>query len=666
MKFMHTDIEGKIRSLVISERNWLLPVFEAVVNSIQSIRESRREDGYVVVTVLRQPQLNVFEDEAALPPIEGFQIEDNGIGFDDKNFKSFNTAYSRHKFEIGGKGVGRFTWLVVFDSAEVSSYFSQGDKNLHREFRFVPTSEGVVDRPLREVDGANRGTKLVIRGVKNKYRNKYPKRTESIANRIIEHCLGFFVLGDCPSIVLHDPATNTLLDLNEMFKSTFLRSVDQESIEVLGQRFNLWHLHVDPVEDHSHRLVYCGDARTVRTEKLGVAKDLQVIKDVNAGYSWVYACYISGDFLDKSLSEDRTTFGIPQEPDLFHEGILDWATLSREVSKRAEEHLLSHLQPLREDNVRRISDLVCTKLYMYRPLIKFRPDLIESLPIMSSEERIEAELHRLYIQFKEDLRNQQNALMKPRAKETLSKQHERLQKFIREYSETETARLADCVSHRKAAVELLEAAISRRFGEKFDREEVIHSLIFPMKITSDDIEPGNHNLWIIDERLASHSYLASDVPFSKMKDYVEVDGAERPDLIIFRVGHAFGEGFDRDSISIVEFKKAGLPFLPKDDNPIDRFMSYVEKLKDGQYRDHLGRKVAVEKNARFYCYLIADLEEEDCRMLGHRGFIRMPEGNGYFMFNADYRTYIEVIDFQKLLKDVKTRHRAFFEALEGK
>jgi len=33
----------------------------------------------------------------------------------DVNFDSYNTSYSVHKEDLGGKGLGRFLWLVSFE-----------------------------------------------------------------------------------------------------------------------------------------------------------------------------------------------------------------------------------------------------------------------------------------------------------------------------------------------------------------------------------------------------------------------------------------------------------------------------------------------------------------------------------------------------------------------
>ncbi|MFE9790002.1 hypothetical protein ACFYO7_31985 [Nocardia salmonicida] len=75
---------------------------------------------------------------AALKPIAGFVIEDNGIGFTPENVASFETLDSDHKASLGCRGVGRLLWLKAFDNVSVrSTYAVEGtDDTRDVGFRF--------------------------------------------------------------------------------------------------------------------------------------------------------------------------------------------------------------------------------------------------------------------------------------------------------------------------------------------------------------------------------------------------------------------------------------------------------------------------------------------------------------------------------------------------
>jgi hypothetical protein len=125
------DLGNQVRQTILPQWKPLLPLFEAVMNSFQAIREAKLPKtipGRITIDIEREDGL--FKDESA--PIESFKITDNGIGLDDDNFDSFNTAFSRRKVASGGKGLGRITWLKAFEGAEIESIFRDTDGALWR------------------------------------------------------------------------------------------------------------------------------------------------------------------------------------------------------------------------------------------------------------------------------------------------------------------------------------------------------------------------------------------------------------------------------------------------------------------------------------------------------------------------------------------------------
>ena len=122
---MLIDIKGKINEKRLSYANTLLPLFEAIVNSIQAIEEdSSKKKGIIEITLFVQIRKVIdFGDQNAHLPIIDFIIKDNGIGFTEKNFESFNFAHSTYKEKKGGKGIGRFLWLRAFKKVIIESRF---------------------------------------------------------------------------------------------------------------------------------------------------------------------------------------------------------------------------------------------------------------------------------------------------------------------------------------------------------------------------------------------------------------------------------------------------------------------------------------------------------------------------------------------------------------
>ena len=141
---MLVDLKGRVNNMHLSKSDALLPLFEAVVNSIQAIDERKRngfkENGKITITIHRAPhvtgQQDIETDSKSLPPIIGFSIEDNGIGFDKTNYESFNKTDSTYKEKLGGKGIGRLLWLKVFDSVHIDSVYEEQSTRYHRVFEY--------------------------------------------------------------------------------------------------------------------------------------------------------------------------------------------------------------------------------------------------------------------------------------------------------------------------------------------------------------------------------------------------------------------------------------------------------------------------------------------------------------------------------------------------
>lgn len=148
---INTDIEGIIRELNLSETDVLYPFFEAVVNSIQSIHEIQRigskEQGEVSIFIERDRQeLSLFEKEGNYP-IKSFKIVDNGIGFNHSNYHDgFLKSHSTKKQKIGGKGLGRFTMLSVFNSIKIKSTYKESfsDKDFWIRSFELSRKDGII------------------------------------------------------------------------------------------------------------------------------------------------------------------------------------------------------------------------------------------------------------------------------------------------------------------------------------------------------------------------------------------------------------------------------------------------------------------------------------------------------------------------------------------
>src|SRR5262249_32126777 len=146
-----------------------------------------------------------------------------------------------------------------------------------------------------------------------------------------------------------------------------------------------------------HRLHFCANPRSVRPEGLtGKVPNLPVpIRDEQSGKSLVYLGYVSGGYLDERVASERTQFEIPDDPtDLFPDEP-SWPEILQRALERAKEFLGPYTEPLRTAKLDQIQEYVRTKAPEYRPVVRHRADLLETIPHGLSDEKLDLELYRI-------------------------------------------------------------------------------------------------------------------------------------------------------------------------------------------------------------------------------------------------------------------------------
>lgn len=136
-KFMFTaNITGRVKNTTLPVSRALFSLFEAIVNSLHAISNSKRNDGEIIINVQREQLLDI-DSSKVISKIISFEIIDNWIGLNDENIESFFKSDSRYKEQRGDKGIGRFTWLKAFSDVNIESYYVDKDgKNILGSFPF--------------------------------------------------------------------------------------------------------------------------------------------------------------------------------------------------------------------------------------------------------------------------------------------------------------------------------------------------------------------------------------------------------------------------------------------------------------------------------------------------------------------------------------------------
>lgn len=216
---MLANIKGLVDRLELSQAKAMMPLFEAISNSIDAIEEHK--DGFPkhsirIRLVATHDLAHQGGDEVFV--LDGFDISDDGVSFDDGNLASFQEAHTLSKVKVGSKGVGRFTFLKVFSNVHIRSVFQRHGETLLREFDFSIADElKGADKvtPVKEI----RGTALSLRGMEGKFKGGWPHDPAIIAERILAHFLIRFAARSCPPMTLESPG-HAPIDLHKLFETT--------------------------------------------------------------------------------------------------------------------------------------------------------------------------------------------------------------------------------------------------------------------------------------------------------------------------------------------------------------------------------------------------------------------------------------------------------------
>lgn len=665
---LQTNLKGRLRNTSLPKSHGLMPVFEAVVNSIHSIEEKGNSDkGTVVLRINRASQGDLDLDAKALPPIIGFTITDNGCGFDETNFKSFETLDSDHKIDKGCRGVGRLMWLKVFDLVEVESHFVDGDGQLKkRVFRFDDKS-GVHGEKVVETTEQQSGTLVKLAGFDDNFRKQVPTKGQSIANQLLEHVLWYFVRqGSAPNIQVED--AGEIFELDSLLEEHMHASAFPETISIGETSFDLTHIKFRASVNKKHQLALCAANRLVKEESIQGKIPGLYGKISDESGEFTYTCYVSSGYLDDRVRSERTSFDIAENvEDMLNE--VTFKDIRDAVLARTKEYLKDVLAENVSAGRKRVDDFINSYAPRYRPIAHHVAEEQLIVDPEKSDKELELHLHAQWYAVERQLVREGHDIMQPRSEEHIEEYKERLNGYLSKAEDLKKSDLANYVSHRKVIIDLLQKSIERQDDGKYAREDMIHELIMPMRKDSSEVLLDSCNLWLIDERLAFHNYLASDKTLNSMP-ITGNDSTKEPDLLSLRVFDNpllvnDQNSFPLASITVVEIKRPMRNDMREgeDKDPIDQALSYLERIREGKVKTKSGRPIPGNNDIPGYCYVLCDLTESMHRRCRRANLRITSDGMGYFGYNEPSHAYIEVISFDQLVKAAKERNRAFFDKL---
>ena len=644
------------------------PLVEVIVNAIQAIEERKSENGEVKIIAERSKQLEI---EDSPPSVESFEVTDNGAGFTDENRDSFDTLYSDYKIEEGGKGFGRFICLKYFKSLGVESVYNDDGTFKRRIFTMGKSNEIIVNEKIEPSKDENTGSKVQLISVRN---DRFPDKTlPTIAKNIVEKILPYFIAQNyfCPKILITEKDNSDPIVLND-----YVNNELSDSIKEIDISENIFSLRGNTSEHEftvrvfkffspgNQRSKICLVAHKREVTSTSIHKYIPEFFNEfhekksrgnnGKGKNYIIKAYVFSDYLDSNVSLERSGFDFQKKNDLML-GISqnDIEETVAQIAKRAVGDHITTRQKKKKD---RFNSYVEEKAPWHRELIK---DIdLSDMPYNFSDEEIEIRLQ------KEKYR--QEVVINQEVKQLLSESSiENIKKnvtdIVKRISKNNKNDLIHYIAMRRKVLKLLEKSFEFDSDGNYSSEGAVHDIIFPRKNDTETTSFEDHNLWIIDERLNFTHYISSDLPFNGRN-------TDRPDLLIYGKRVVFrGENEASNPITIFEFKRPQRDDFvnpSSNEDPVQQIVRYVNKIRDGKYKTPRGRDILVTENTPFYGYVVCDLTSKVKKWLHlEKNFTEMPDSLGWFEWIGNIKLYIEVLSWDKILRDASMRNKIFFHKL---
>jgi hypothetical protein len=642
------------------------PIVESIVNGIEAIDATGRQGGLILVRAIRSGQTEL---NGALPEIAGFEIEDNGIGLDSPNRKSFDTLYSDYKIKEGGKGFGRFICLKYFRTVRFDSVFSDEGKLFRRSFKMGRGTEIIEDENLSPITRSSTGTTVSLECLKEK--QSIDKTLDTIGRLLVEKLLPYFITDDylCPRIELSEKSGEDRLILNDFFSNQI--SSDIKEVAYQENKFSLQN--GDKTEDFTVRIFKIFYPRTSRSKMSLVAHKREVTStplhqlipefldefyekganmEEGASKNYIVRAYVFGTFLDSHVSLERGSFEFNNGDDVLVS--INQDEIEKNAAQIASAAIGAEISARKEKKRERVFAYVEEDAPWHYQTVK-RLDL-STMPFNPSKE--EMEIHLQKEKFKKDIQIKRD-VTQILAGGAVSKLQADVSKVVEAISESGKNDLVHYVAMRRNVLSLLEKSLCWGEAGKYQSEGLVHNIIFPQRTDSEKARIEDHNLWLIDERLVFSSYVSSDVP---------INPADRPDLLIYDKRVMFrGDNEVSNPVTVFEFKKPHRDdFVNQSskEDPVQQIIRYVNSIKDGNFLTPEGKKIMVAANTPFYGYVICTLTPKvELWLDREKDFKPMPDRLGWFNWMSNNNLYIEVLSWDKVARDAGLRNKIFFKHL---
>jgi len=668
-------------------RTALQPVYEAFTNALEAIRARQRSDEFFgQISVRIDSRENLLQTE-----FDALTVIDDGIGFNDEEFKRFNT-YKEGSKGFKNLGSGRFQYAHYFDTTTVTSNYQQEGRYFERKF-VVSKKPAFISKNALVKHIYNRASDVQEHKTEVTFRHPYEKSTtyddltdESLKAKLLERYAHYFCnhKGELPDITIEFfvgselRGTSKITDADipdpEKTENTTLqysRKVGNTSEKIeKSEDFVIQSFALPPAISKENKLSLISKGELVEDSPV----TLQNLANTDSVHGKKYLFLVSSDYIDARDSDVRGELNIPDR-DSFEKGLFgDEEILIEDIQdeiNQSIDRMYPEIREVKEQHIREFEEL--KEMFLLDE--ETAKDI--TLSINDSEKDIlrkfyEAEAKKaasIDASIKESIDELDN--LDPRAPNYGEELEKQIDKLTSQIPQQNRKALTHYVARRKLVLELFDKILQRKLavqgGRANDEEALIHNLLFHKK----EADAESSDLWMISEdfiyfRGTSDKRLSKAEIGGKLLFKTEFEEEEerylkslgedrtinRPDVLLFpEEGKCIIIEFKAPDVNVskhltqIDFYAYLIQNYTADDFQITTFYGYLlgESIEP---RDVLGRVSNFEESYQFD-YL----------------FRPSTKVNG-FDGRSNGSIYTEVIKYSTLLARAKQRNSIFINKLK--
>jgi anti-sigma regulatory factor (Ser/Thr protein kinase) len=574
--------------------SWEQVIYEAITNSLQA-------NATDIKIKFFQNSLNIEETKGY---IESIIIEDNGDGFNEKNTKSFQEYRSKHKIDLGCKGIGRFLFLKMFDEVNIRSL----DKNI----KFAINKDIKVTKENKVID------KTIVKFLKPK--NDFTVDYNLFSDELKDYFIAYFKLLNDKNLSI-----KIIIYENELEKSNIesnnIPKFTNKQFKIKNHEFNISYILNDKaIKDYDG--YYCaGDRVVIKNSFLEYKKKLKFFKNIKILY------LLTSKYMDNNVNSTRDDFTIfpvfKNSDDLFNS--LSWKEIQNELKNQIREISLSNgidIDKIAKENL--------------NTAIKEAPFLAYYLQDNDNDEdslTLKKKAKKKLEEDKDFLRNNSD------------KTNNEYQKKLSIITQSE---LSEYIFDRQKTIERLKELVNDQVLEK-----EIHNLFMKQSTKDENQNYKSNNLWLFDDRFMIYDKVFSDKQIKEIFPKLS-ENIDRPDIL--SIVSNTDKKDDITDIVIIELKRPNKNITPA--GAEEELLKYSRYVQESNFKNKI----------RIWTYAFLKYNNDTDSLLGDKDYNKIPTHSEYpiyYKYHGKRNTIINFMDFRALAFDADTRNKTFMKILEG-